>query len=147
MNKSEACFSAISLSTGVRNISSPRFVESKEPSRLKTGKARSKFQAQLARIRSFVHVVDLIGSVPAQQLVDARLRARFGVHLFHDHCAVQTIATVLGGQVSGDDHRAGWDAAVRSLLSLTVVDARALADVHAHRDDRAFPDDHTLDDL
>src|SRR5262249_16214573 len=79
-----------------------------------------------------------------QQLVDAGLRARFGIHAFHDDGTIQTVLAIVRWQVPRDDYRARWNAAVADLPSFTIVDARALSDVHAHRYDRALADDHAF---
>src|SRR5690606_26629704 len=83
----------------------------------------------------------------AQQLVEARLAARLLVHLLHDHRAVEAVLAVGRRQVAAHHRRARRHAAVEDLARLAVVDARALADVHAHGDDRAAAHHDAFDDL
>src|SRR5690606_12965145 len=82
-----------------------------------------------------------------QQLVEARLRTRLLVDLLDDDGAVEPVLAVLRRQRAGDDDRAFRYAALEDLAGFAVVDARALADVDAHRDHAAATDDHALDDL
>src|SRR5690606_20082959 len=83
----------------------------------------------------------------AQQFVDAGLGARLRVDLLDDHRAVQTVLAVGRRQAAPHHDRAGRYATVVHLTRLAVIDARAHADVHAHRDHRVLLDHHALDDL
>src|SRR5438093_13107140 len=83
----------------------------------------------------------------SEQFVAAGLRARLGVDALDDHRAVQAVQAVGARQVAADDHRTGGDAAIAHFAGGAVVDLGALADVHAHRDDRVLLDDDAFDDL
>src|SRR5260221_6614097 len=88
---------------------------------------------------------DLVG-VP-QQVVQRGFGAGLRIHALDDHGAGQTVFAVGRGQGAGYDDRAGRYPAVEDLIALSIVDAGALADEHAHRNYGAGFDDHALDDL
>src|SRR5205085_647842 len=83
------------------------------------------------------HVVRLLARlVAAEQFVDARFRPGFRVYLLDYDRAIETIPAIRPRQVAGN-----YDASLRNLpvghlARGTVIDFRALADVHAHRDHR-----------
>src|SRR5690606_36322292 len=82
-----------------------------------------------------------------EQLVQPDLGPGLLVHALDDDRAVEAVAPVARGQRAGHDHGAGRHAAVGDLAGLTVVNARALPDEHAHRDDGAALDNNALDYL
>src|SRR3982750_4396728 len=85
--------------------------------------------------------------IPPQQFVQAGLRPGLGIDGFDNYCAVEVTLAVTRGQRAGHHHRAGRHAAIERLAARPVVDARALADEHAHREHAVLLDDHTLDHL
>src|SRR5471032_1658698 len=86
-------------------------------------------------------------SNPAQQFVDAGLRAGLRVDALDDHRAVQRVLAVVRRQVARHDHRAGRHAAIGHFAGGAVVDLGRLADVDAHRDHRVLFDDDAFDDF
>src|SRR5690606_25679685 len=80
-------------------------------------------------------------SVASQQFVDARLRAGCRGDPLDDHGTVKAVAAVGGGQRTADHHRTRWYPPVADLARHAVVDLRALADVHPHRDHGVLADD------
>src|SRR3954462_9047153 len=106
MNRSDACFSAISLNKGVRNMLASKSWKSR---RSRDGSSRH-----------------------SQQFIDTGLGARLGVYLFDDDCAVQAVFPVSRWQVAGDHDRTGRYLAVKDFAGFPVVDARALANIDAH---------------
>src|SRR5574338_341005 len=83
----------------------------------------------------------------AEQLVDPGLGARLRIHALDDDGTVEAVFAVGRRQVAAHHHRAGGDAAVADLAGGTVVNLGALADVHAHGDDRVLLDDDTFHNL
>src|SRR5574338_210326 len=77
----------------------------------------------------------------AEQLVDPGLGARLRIHALDDDGTVEAVFAVGRRQVAAHHYRAGGDAAVADLAGGTVVNLGALADVHAHGDDRVLLDD------
>src|SRR5690606_33995275 len=69
------------------------------------------------------------------------------VDLLDYYGAVEAVFAVLRRQCAGHDDGAFGHAALQDLARLAVIDSRALADVDAHRDYAAAPDDHAFDDL
>src|SRR5690606_7866173 len=57
------------------------------------------------------------------------------------------VFTVGRRQVARHHHRAGRHATVMNFTGLAIVDARALADIDAHRDHRVFLDHNALGDF
>src|SRR5487761_2761363 len=86
-------------------------------------------------------------SIAAQQFVDGGLGAGPGIHALDDHRRVQAVAAVGRGQAACDHHAAGGHATVTHRAAGAVVDARGLAEKHAHADHAATFDDHALDDF
>src|SRR5690606_33211343 len=60
---------------------------------------------------------------------------------------VRAVAAVGGGQRTADHHRTWWYPPVADLARHAVVDLRALADVHPHRDHGVLADDDAFDDF
>ncbi len=87
------------------------------------------------------------GSVRAQQLVDCDLRSGLRIDTFDDYGTIQAAASGAGWQRPGNHDSASRNPAVGDFVGLPVVDARALADENAHRDDRALLDDHAFHDF
>ena len=83
-------------------------------------------------------------SVP-QQFVDAGLGAGLGVDGLDDDGAGEAWAAILVGQRARNNHGIRRHLAIGDLAGMAVHNLRRLGDEHAHRDDRAFSDDHTLD--
>src|SRR5690606_9473362 len=83
----------------------------------------------------------------AKQFIDADLFARLRIDALHDDRGVEAVFAVARRQRARHDDGAGRHAAAGDLVALAVVNARALADVDAHRHDRAALDDHALDDF
>src|SRR3990167_1690263 len=79
-----------------------------------------------------------------QQFVDADFGAGFLVDFFHDDGRVQAVFAAGGGQGAGYHHRAGRHFAIMDFAGFAIVNAGALADVHAHGQHRAFADDHAF---
>src|SRR5687767_7825667 len=79
-NMSEACFSDISLKSGVTNMTVP----------------------PVSIFGSFCHP----DSIAAQQFVDARLGAGLCVHLLDDHGAIEAAPAVVGGKTPRHHDRA-----------------------------------------
>src|SRR5262249_39103821 len=103
---------------------------------------RSMLPLPLLIVRFPLLSLSIAAASGAQQLVDAGLGAGLRVHALDDHRAGQAVGAAVARQRSGDDHRAGWHAPVAGLPGGAVVDRRALADEHAHRDHRVLLDDH-----
>src|SRR5262245_22876238 len=121
-NMSEACFSAISLNSGVTNMVAP------------PGRGGPLYRLSIRLFWHFPAPVQRASgarmSVAAQQLVDAGLGAGLGVHLLDDDRAIEAAAAVAVGQAAGHDDRAGGHASVKYFTGLPVVDAGALPDEH-----------------
>src|SRR5207248_1642803 len=85
--------------------------------------------------------------IPPQQFVQAGLRPGLGIDSFDNYCAIEVTLAVTRGERPRYHHRAGGHAAVEGLAARAVVDARALADEDAHREDAVLLDNHALDHL
>src|SRR5678816_2323609 len=85
--------------------------------------------------------------IPPQQFVQACLGAGFRIDRLDDHRTVQAVFAVRGGQIPGNHHRAGGNAAVEDFSARAVEDPGALAEEYAHRDHAVFLDDHAFHDL
>src|SRR5437763_15134809 len=85
--------------------------------------------------------------IPPQQFVQAGLRPGLGIDGFDNYCAVEVTLAGTRGQRARHDHRARRHAAVERLAARAVVDPRAPADGHPHREHAVLPDHPTLDHL
>src|SRR5690606_12242963 len=83
----------------------------------------------------------------AQQIVDGRLASRPGVDLLDDHRAVQRVRSVLRRQLPGHHDAVRRHATVGDLAGGAVVDARGLAEEHAHADYAVVADDYAFHHL
>src|SRR6185295_14786627 len=101
------------------------------------------------RSATMVSLRDLLSFelVAAQQLVYARLGARFRVDLFHDDRAIEAAAAVGSWKRARNHHRARRHAPIENLAGVTAIDLGAGADENTHGDDAAFLDHHAFDDL
>ena len=68
-----------------------------------------------------------------QQFIDADFGTCFFVYLLYDHCTVETVGSIGGGDGSGDDNGSCRDSTIAYLSGGSVQNTCTLPNVNTHR--------------